>query len=105
MIRNLIFDNGFLSQIVNHLLFGYTSKYINISLSIYTHTNTVLKNYVFRESYLRFSSQIFSLSNYHESVHLTNNAVQTKYKNNGSRDKALPDENMWDCHTFKAYLR
>lgn len=64
-----------------------------------------LKSYSFRDSYLRFSSQIFSLSNYHESVHLTNNAVQTKYKNNGDRDKALPDENMWDCHTFKAYLR
>ncbi|XP_037297927.1 tubulin glycylase 3A isoform X1 [Manduca sexta] len=61
--------------------------------------------WVYKDSYLRFSSQIFSLSNYHESVHLTNNAVQTKYKNNGSRDKALPDENMWDCHTFKAYLR
>lgn len=60
---------------------------------------------LFRDSYLRFSSQIFSLSNYHESVHLTNNAVQTKYKNYGDRDKALPDENMWDCHTFKAYLR
>ncbi|XP_028035824.1 tubulin glycylase 3A-like isoform X1 [Bombyx mandarina] len=61
--------------------------------------------WVYKDSYLRFSSQIFSLSNYHESVHLTNNAVQTKYKNNEDRDKALPDENMWDCHTFKAYLK
>lgn len=48
---------------------------------------------------------MFTLSNYHESVHLTNNAVQHKYKNNAERDKALPDENMWDCHSFKAYLR
>ncbi|KAJ2944561.1 hypothetical protein O0L34_g3911 [Tuta absoluta] len=61
--------------------------------------------WVYKDSYLRFSSQIFSLSNYHESVHLTNNAVQSRYKNNGHRDKALPDENMWDCHTFKAYLK
>ncbi|CAG5056553.1 unnamed protein product [Parnassius apollo] len=61
--------------------------------------------WIYKDSYLRFSSQIFSLSNYHESVHLTNNAVQTKYKNTGDRDKALPDENMWDCHSFKAYLR
>ncbi|XP_045511626.1 tubulin glycylase 3A-like isoform X2 [Colias croceus] len=61
--------------------------------------------WVYKDSYLRFSSQIFSLSNYHESVHLTNNAIQTKYKNTGERNKALPDENMWDCHTFKAYLR
>ncbi|CAG9121409.1 unnamed protein product [Plutella xylostella] len=61
--------------------------------------------WVYKDSYLRFSSQMFTLSNYHESVHLTNNAVQHKYKNNAERDKALPDENMWDCHSFKAYLR
>lgn len=48
---------------------------------------------------------MFSLSNYHESVHLTNNAIQARYKNNNERDKALPDENMWDCITFKAYLK
>lgn len=59
----------------------------------------------FRDSYLRFSSQLFNLTNYHESVHLTNNAIQSKYKNHNQRDKALPDENMWDCHTFKTYLR
>lgn len=58
----------------------------------------------FRESYLRFCSQIFSLTNIHESVHLSNNAVQCKYTN-GKRDKNLPDENMWDCYTFQTYLR
>lgn len=65
-----------------------------------------LKNCFFcRENYLRFSSQIFSLENFHESLHLTNHAVQCKYRNVNQRDKALPDENMWDCHTFKAYLK
>lgn len=59
----------------------------------------------FRENYLRFSSQIFSLENFHESLHLTNHAVQCKYTNVHQRDKALPDENMWDCHTFQAYLK
>lgn len=42
--------------------------------------------------------------NYHESVHLTNHAVQKKYTN-APRDERLPVENMWDCHTFQAYLR
>lgn len=60
---------------------------------------------IYRENYLRFSSQIFSLDNFHESLHLTNHAVQCKYRNVNQRDKALPDENMWDCHTFKAYLK
>lgn len=59
---------------------------------------------IFRECYLRFSTQIFSLDNFHESLHLTNHAVQCKYTNVIQRDKALPDQNMWDCHTFKTYL-
>lgn len=60
-----------------------------------------------RECYLRFSSQLFSLNDYHEAIHLTNNAIQKRYKNqnNQQRSKELPDENMWDCYTFKAYLR
>ncbi|XP_014102567.2 tubulin glycylase 3A [Bactrocera oleae] len=60
--------------------------------------------WMYKESYLRFSSQEYSLSNHHESVHLTNHAIQKKY-NNGKRDKRLPVENMWDCYSFQAYLR
>lgn len=78
----------------------------------------------YKESYLRFSSQQFNLQNYHESVHLTNHAIQKKYSNSNVRDDRLPvvrfvlkylhhdtnclrfdQENMWDCHTFQAYLR
>ncbi|XP_055642321.1 tubulin glycylase 3A-like isoform X2 [Toxorhynchites rutilus septentrionalis] len=58
----------------------------------------------YKESYLRFSSQQYNLMNYHESVHLTNHAIQKKY-HNAERDERLPHENMWDCHTFQAYLR
>ncbi|CAG9767549.1 unnamed protein product [Ceutorhynchus assimilis] len=61
--------------------------------------------WMFKDSYLRFSGQTFSLENFHESLHLTNHAVQCKYPNGQQRDKALPDDNMWDCHTFKAYLK
>lgn len=60
--------------------------------------------WMYRESYLRFSSQEYDLVNFHESVHLTNHAIQKRYEN-GRRDERLPRENMWDCYTFQAYLK
>lgn len=60
--------------------------------------------WMYKDSYLRFCSQRFNLRNLHESVHLSNNAVQCRYKN-GQRNNALPSENMWDCHMFQSYLR
>lgn len=61
--------------------------------------------WMFRESYLRFCSQKFSLDDFHESIHLCNNAIQCKYNNCGDRDSALPADNMWDATTFKEFLR
>lgn len=60
--------------------------------------------FYFRECYLRFSSQNFSLSKLHESIHLTNNSIQCRYKNTQDRNAALPVHNMWHCDTFKRYL-
>ena len=57
-----------------------------------------------RECYLRFCSQQFDLTNNNEAVHLSNNAIQCKYLN-GERSGELPEENMWDVHQFKDYLR
>ncbi|XP_060518271.1 tubulin glycylase 3A-like isoform X2 [Cylas formicarius] len=61
--------------------------------------------WMYRDSYLRFSGQLFDLDNFHESLHLTNYAIQCKYSNGDRRDRALPDDNMWDCHSFRAYLK
>ncbi|KAL3280885.1 hypothetical protein HHI36_004113 [Cryptolaemus montrouzieri] len=61
--------------------------------------------WMYKECYLRFSSQNYNLENFHESLHLTNYAVQCKYTNMEQRDKALPKDNMWDSPTFKDYLK
>ncbi|KAL0118147.1 hypothetical protein PUN28_009073 [Cardiocondyla obscurior] len=61
--------------------------------------------WMYKESYLRFCSQKFSLDDFHESIHLCNHAIQCKYNNCGDRDSALPTDNMWDATTFKQYLK
>ncbi|XP_044266820.1 tubulin glycylase 3B-like isoform X2 [Tribolium madens] len=59
--------------------------------------------WMYKECYLRFSSQTYNLRKLHESIHLTNNSVQCKYKN-ASLDTALPSYNMWDSNDFQRYL-
>ncbi|XP_011134876.1 tubulin glycylase 3A isoform X1 [Harpegnathos saltator] len=61
--------------------------------------------WMYRESYLRFCSQKFSLDDFHESIHLCNHAIQCKYNNCGDRDPALPADNMWDVTAFKEFLK
>lgn len=47
---------------------------------------------------------MFDLNKLHESIHLTNNSIQCRYKNNNQRSTSLPEQNMWDSETFKKYL-
>ncbi|XP_017777507.1 PREDICTED: tubulin glycylase 3A-like [Nicrophorus vespilloides] len=59
--------------------------------------------WIYKECYLRFSSQTYNLRKLHESIHLTNNSVQSKY-HNGNRDPGLPAHNMWFLREFKEHL-
>lgn len=60
---------------------------------------------LYRESYVRFCTKPFILEDFHESIHLCNNAIQCRYQNSDQRDSNLPDENMWSSDTFQAYLK
>ncbi|XP_032510699.2 tubulin glycylase 3A-like [Danaus plexippus] len=60
--------------------------------------------WMYTDCYLKFSSQRYNLKNYHESIHLTNNAVQKKYTNCIGRHTELPNQNMWDSDKYKHYL-
>ncbi|XP_070803359.1 protein monoglycylase TTLL8 [Pituophis catenifer annectens] len=59
----------------------------------------------YKESYLRFSTQRFSLENLHSSVHLCNNFIQKNYKNASDRSSQLPYHNMWSSSKFQEYLQ
>ncbi|XP_077299430.1 tubulin glycylase 3A-like [Arctopsyche grandis] len=90
-------------------------KYIEAPLLIYKTKFDIRQYYLitktypltiwmYRNCYLRFSSKVYDLYNYHESIHLTNHAVQKNYEVGDDRDTNLPQCNMWSLLQFKEYL-
>lgn len=63
-----------------------------------------LEIWMYKDCYLSFTSQKFTLKSFHESVHQTSNAAQRKYKNCFTGHNELPKHHLWNLQTYKNYL-
>ncbi|XP_011305246.1 tubulin glycylase 3A [Fopius arisanus] len=81
----------------------------------YLVTSTLpLTIWLFEEALLRFSSKPYSVSTYHEAIHLCNTAIQQKYdyekrrrRKRGNTDEiqeSIRDQG-WDCKMLNEYLK
>jgi tubulin monoglycylase TTLL3/8 len=56
--------------------------------------------WMYKDCYLRFCTQKFTLDSTQQSVHLCNYSIQKNYKNDAERSSELPEENMWSQDEF-----
>ncbi|KAH8410174.1 hypothetical protein KR009_007654, partial [Drosophila setifemur] len=82
----------------------YRTKFDIRQYMLLTITDMKVTIWTYRDCYLRFSSQEFTMDDLRESIHLTNNSVQKRYKNKINRDSKLPKNNMWSLDHFKNHL-
>ncbi|XP_008047144.1 protein monoglycylase TTLL8 [Carlito syrichta] len=59
----------------------------------------------YKDSYLRFSTQRFSLDNLDGAVHLCNHSIQRGLRHDQDRSPLLPGHNMWTSTRFCQYLQ
>ncbi|CAH1731116.1 unnamed protein product [Aphis gossypii] len=95
-------NNYILQKYIERPLLVYTCKIDLRQWFLVTNMSPVVV-WMYKEGYVRFCANSFSMQNMHESIHLSNVRLQMKYRK--FRNPQVPDECMWDYRELKDYLR
>ncbi|CAI6373504.1 unnamed protein product [Macrosiphum euphorbiae] len=95
-------NNYILQKYIERPLLVYTCKIDLRQWFLVTSMNPVVV-WMYKEGYVRFCTNSFSMGNMHESIHLSNVRLQIRYRK--IRNSQVPAECMWDYRELQNHLR
>ncbi|KAE9542612.1 hypothetical protein AGLY_002523 [Aphis glycines] len=99
---NVFRNNYIVQKYIERPLLVYTCKIDLRQWFLVTNMNPVVV-WMYKEGYVRFCAKSFSMKNMHESIHLSNVRLQTKYRK--IRNPQVPEECMWHYRELQSHLR
>ncbi|XP_022176617.1 tubulin glycylase 3A-like [Myzus persicae] len=95
-------NNHIVQKYIERPLLVYTCKIDLRQWFLVTNMSPVVV-WMYKEGYVRFCTNSFSMENMHESIHLSNVRLQNKYRK--FRNSQIPEECMWDYRELQNHLR
>ncbi|XP_025195685.1 tubulin glycylase 3A-like [Melanaphis sacchari] len=102
IVANVVRNNYILQKYIERPLLVYTCKIDLRQWFLVTNMNPVVV-WMYKEGYVRFCANSFSMKKMDESIHLSNVRLQIKYRK--IRNPQVPEECMWNYKELQSHLR